>query len=153
MVGVMAVEYALTLVVSMGAITAIAEFYRLSLMEQALARATHLAVRASSAEPWRCMAAAQEAFEADGLASWLLDRNSDGSIGFVTGTDPDGTSDSEVRIDITADGTISDGVAFTSSLCGSDGAWINLRATVAVRASFSTNPVLLTDESWAMNQE
>ena len=146
-------EFGLTLLVFLPLLFAVGEFYRLSLCDQALARATHLAARAAGSDPTNCEQAVRSAFEGDALAGWLFDRNDDGSIGFVSGTGPNGTSAQEVRIDISSDdGDLSNGVDFTGSLCGNAGSWIRINAVVPVRARFAFRDVLRQRVGWALNQ-
>lgn len=132
---------------------AVGEFYRLSLCDQALARATHLAARAAGGDPANCEQAVRTAFEDDFLAGWLFDRDDNGEIGFVSGEGPDGSPEQEVRIEINADdGDVSNGVAFTIPQCGTSGSWIRIRIVVPVRARFAFRDVLRQRVSWALNQ-
>lgn len=132
----------------------VGEFYRLSLSDQALARAAHLAARAAGTDPGNCEQAARAAFEGDSLAGWLFDRDDDGTIGFVSGGGPDGSAGQEVRIDISSDdGDVSNGVDFTGSQCGNPGSWIRVRVVVPVRARFAFRDVLRERVSWAVNQQ
>ncbi|MCY3620821.1 MAG: hypothetical protein OXH68_03810 [Gammaproteobacteria bacterium] len=151
--GVIAIEFGLTLLVFLPLLFAVGEFYRLSLCDQALARGAHLAARAAGGDPDNCASAARAAFEGDSLAGWLFDRNDDGSIGFVSGAGPDGSSAQEVRIDISSDdGDLSNGVDFADSLCGSEGSWIRVEIVVSVRARFTFQEMPRKQVSWAVNQ-
>ena len=150
----MAVEFGLILLVFFPLIVAAGEFYRLSLYDQALARATHLAARAAGSDPSGCEEAVRNAFQRDSLAIWLFDRDSDGQIGFVFGSGPDGSTDQEVRLDIAADdGDISNGVHFNSPDCGGAGSWIRVRAVVPIRSNLAFRNVMRQRVSWALNQE
>ena len=151
--GIIATEFALILLVMAPLMVAVAEFYRLSLCDQVLARATHLAALAGARDPGNCETAVRDAFAGHGLAAWLFDRNGDGTVGFVTGTDPDGSAASEVRIDIASDMDLSDGVDFTGSLCGTPGSWIRVQSKVEVRVRFGLATVVRQQAAWAVNQE
>lgn len=134
-------------------LVAAGEFYRLSLSDQALARATHLAAVAASRNPLVCEFAARNAFAEDSLAAWLFDRDDNGRLGFVSGQGPDGSADEEVRIDIVADnGDASDGVVFDQTLCGASGSIIRVRAVVPVRLPFGLRTIGRERVSWALNQ-
>ena len=150
----MAVEFSLTLVVLLPLLFAVGEFFRLSMADQSLARATHLGAMAAGRNPADCEQAVRNAFENDAVASWLFDRDGNGRIGFVTGTGPDGSAGEEIRIDIAADdGDVSNGVEFDVPLCGVGGSWIEVRAVVPVRSGFALRSVLREHVSWALNQE
>ncbi|MDE0658795.1 MAG: hypothetical protein OXI79_04005 [Gammaproteobacteria bacterium] len=151
--GIIAVEFALILLVMAPLMVAVAEFYRLSLCDQVLARATHLAALAGARDPGNCETAVRDAFADHGLAGWLFDRNGDGTLGFVTGSEPDGSAASEVRIDIASDVDLSDGVDFAVSLCGTPGSWIRVRSRVEVRVRFGLSNVMRESVAWAVNQE
>ncbi|MXY55508.1 MAG: pilus assembly protein [Gammaproteobacteria bacterium] len=150
--GIIAVEFALILLVVLPLAVAVGEFYRVSLYDQVLARATHLAALAGARDPDNCETAVRDAFAGHGLAAWLFDGDGDGTIGFVTGTDPDGSSASEVRIDIASDVDLSDGVDFTGSLCGPPESWIRIVSRVEVRVRFGLGRVVLEQVGWAVNQ-
>ena len=151
--GLIALEFGLTLLVFLPLLFAVGEFYRLSLCDQALARGVHLAARAAGSDPENCAQAARAAFEDDLLAGWIFDRDDDGSIGFVSGAGPDGSSAQEVRIDISSDdGDLSNGVDFAGSACGDSGSWIRIEAVVSVRARFAFRDILRKRVSWALNQ-
>ena len=134
---------------------AVGEVYRLVLLDQVVARATHEAATAAGRDPARCEAAAQSAFLQDSVASWLLDRDDSGAIGFVMGPGaaPDGSPLQEVRVEITADnGALGDGIDFNIPNCGTNGSWIRVRSTVPVRPRFGTGVILRRHESWSVNQ-
>ena len=152
--GIIAVEYALVLVVFLTFLTIVTELFRVSFIDQTLARATHNGAMAAGRDPTSCETAAQEAFQADRVAVWLFDRNGDNTIGFATGSSPDGSSGQEVGIVINSDnGSLTDGVTFDVSRCGTAGSWIEVRATVPVRPRFSVGGTLLRQySSWALNQ-
>lgn len=154
-VGIIAVEYALVLVVLITFLSIATELYRVSLMEQTLARATHLGALAAGRDPTACEAAARQAFAGDRVAAWLFDTDDpDETIGFVSGTNPDGTTNQEVAIEVMADnGSLADGVDFNVANCGAPGSWIQVRATVRVRPRFELGgTILLRYDSWTTNQ-
>lgn len=151
--GIIAVEFALTLLVLLPLAVATGEFLRLSLQDQTLARATHLAARAAGRDPRGCETAARDAVAGDRMALWLFDRDGDDSIGFVHRAGPDGSATQEVRIDITADdGDVSNGVTFDQPLCGNPGSMIQVRAVVPVRMPFLRSRIEREHTSWALNQ-
>ena len=130
------------------------EFLRLAVSDQVLARATHVAAWSAGRNPDTCKQAAEDVFEDDIVASWLFDRDDDGNLGFVWDSEPDGSSDGELGLEIVADdGVISNGIDFSESLCGNDGSWLRVRSIVPVRARFAWDTVLLRAESWALNQK
>ena len=140
--GIAAVEFGLTLLVVLPLFFAVGEFYRLSLCDQALARATHIAAMAAGRNAGNCQQAARDGFQEHGLARWLFDQNGDGTVGA-----------GEVALVIAADdGDLANGVEFDQSLCGGDGSWIRVTASVSLRAPFGTGTVLRRHESWATNQ-
>ncbi|MCY3596307.1 MAG: hypothetical protein OXG71_02560 [Rhodospirillales bacterium] len=150
--GIIAVEFALILLVVLPLMVAVGEFYRLSLYDQVLARATHVAAAAGGRDPANCETAVRDAFANHAMAAWLFDGNDDGAIGFVSGTDPDGTAASEVRIDIASDVDLSDGVDFAGALCGTAGSWIRVEARVGVRMPFRFGRIMRQRVGWAVNQ-
>ncbi len=154
-VGFIAVEYALVLLLFLAFVTIVAQLYRVSLIDQTLARATHLGALAAGRDPTACEAAVQDAFENDRVAVWLFDGDGDNAIGFTTGANPDGTPGQEVGLEINSDnGTLTDGVDFDDlSRCGTAGSWIEVRATVPVQLWGPRGGVLLREyRSWALNQ-
>ena len=149
--GIIAVEFALTLIIFVAVVGIVGEFLRMSLLDQALARATTLGATAAGADSARCETAAREAFAEDALAAWLFDADDDGAIAFVSGTDPN-VSGREVRLEVASDdGVINNGLAF-EPLCGVEGSWIVVRASVAVRMRFGVGTILRDHASWARNQ-
>jgi uncharacterized protein (UPF0333 family) len=140
--GVIALEFGLILLVVLPLFLAVGEFYRLSLCDQALARATHLAAMAAGRNSGNCQQAARDGFGEHGLARWLFDRDGDGAVGA-----------SEVVLEIAADdGDVANGVVFDQGLCGGGGSWIRVTASVSLRAPFGTGTVRRQHESWATNQ-
>lgn len=134
--------------------TIVTELYRVSFIDQTLARATHLGALAAGRDPTSCETAVQQVFQNDRVAAWLFDDNGDSTIGFSAGTNPDGSSGQEVGLEVTSDnGRIADGVTFDVPSCGTAGSWIEVRATVPVRPQFRLGGTLLRHyRSWALNQ-
>ena len=151
--GIIAVEFALTLLVLLPLAFAAGEFLRISVYDQTLARATHLAAIGAGRDPGACELSARNAFAADDMAAWLFDRNDDGRIGFVSGQGPDGTAEQEVRIDIVADdGDLSNGVVYDQALCGVSGSMIQVRSVIRARMPFGIGHLAREHVSWALNQ-
>ena len=75
------VEFVLVLIASLALLAPAGELLRLSLIDQTLARATHLAARGAGSDPDNCVTAIRDAYEADAAARWLLDINGDGRSG------------------------------------------------------------------------
>lgn len=152
--GAFALEYTLILLVFAALMGVVAEIYRLSLVDQVLARATHEAATAAGTNPDQCEQAAQTGF-AGGVASWLFDHDDSGAIGFVMGAGPapDGSPLQEVRLEIAADDRdLGNGVDFNAPNCGVEGSLIRVRSTVPVRRRFGTGTILWQHESLAVNQ-
>lgn len=151
--GIIAVEFALTLLVLLPLAFAAGEFFRISFYDQTLARATHLAAVAAGRDPGACQLSARNGFAGDDVAAWLFDRDDDGRIGFVAGQGPDGSAEQEVRIDIVADdGDLSNGVVFNQALCGVSGSMIQVRSVIRARMPFGIGHVAREHVSWALNQ-
>lgn len=160
--GAITVEFALILMGSLAFFGPVGEFYRLSLIDQTLARATHLGARAAGADPGLCQSAVAAAFNADLMALWLLDTNDDGTIGVALMDDlswPDGSPAEEVAITVAVDEDLFDGGDWaTTAGCGTSGSWIELRARIVVQPWFGLLRTLWPDgirrqrESWARNQ-
>jgi len=151
--GVQTVEFVLVLMVLIPVVLTAGEFGRVSLCDQALARATHSAAVAAGRNPVDCERRAREAFEGDAIARWLFDADDDGRISFVAGAAPDPETGQEVRLDIAADdGDVANGVAFDQALCGVPGSWIRVQTSVAIRSRFGLGDILRREASWALNQ-
>lgn len=160
--GALTVEYALVMFASLLLFGPVGEFFRLSLIDQTLARATHEAARAAAADPRNCATAIAEAFAADSAASWLLDVDDNGSIGIAAGTGwpPENSPTSEVLVGVSWDSNLADGVSWTTGTgCGPDGSWLRLRAAILVRPWFGPAARVWPDGgirrehiSWARNQ-
>ena len=158
----MTVEFVLIFMTSILVLFAPAgEFFRLSFIDQTLARATHLAARAAGSDPSNCLAAVKRAFEGDGAARWLLDLDGNGEIGVASGNEgwPDSSPTEEVQVGVSWDGDLSDDEEWSETGCGDPGSWIRVRARVRVQPWFGPARVLWDDEgigrqheSWARNQ-
>ena len=162
--GAVAVEFVIVMMGAFALLAPVGEFYRLSLFDQALARATHEGARAAAADPANCEKAIVDAFHADGLALAMLDLNEDGSIGIVANPVnpygwPNGSSAEEVQVTVVADDDLFDGVDWNvTGGCGSSGSWIEVRSRIVVRPWFGplralwSNGIRRQQESWARNQ-
>lgn len=151
--GAYTVEFVLVLTVLIPVIVTAAEFGRVSLGDQALARATHRAALAAGQTPADCERQARDAFEDDAVALWLFDADDNGRISFVTGIAPDTAAGQEVRLDISADdGDVANGVTFDQALCGVPGSWIRVQASARVRSLFALGDMVRQRASWALNQ-
>lgn len=159
--GVFAVEFALILAVSLALFLPMAEFFRLSMYDQALARVTNLGVRAAAADPNNCETAIEDAFHADSLALWLLDQNSNGLIEISAGAAdwPVVSSGVEAHVNVSSDADLYDGSDWEIvGACGPPGSWISLRSRIVVQPGFGALRLVWPDgfrrqqQSWARNQ-
>ncbi|MYE10396.1 MAG: hypothetical protein F4X99_01780 [Gammaproteobacteria bacterium] len=160
--GALTAEYAVVMGASLLLFGVVGELFRLSLIEQTLARATHEAARAAAADPFNCATAIADAFAADSAASWLLDLDEDGTIGIAPGHtgSPDNSSTSEVLVGVSWDGNLADGVSWTTGTgCGPSGSWMRVRAAIVVqpwfgpvRAALPAGGIPREHTSWARNQ-
>ena len=147
------VEFALVLAVLIPVTFTVGEFGRVSLCDQALARATHRAALAAGRNAGDCQSTAREAFEGDAVALWLFDADDNGRLGFVTGAVPDAASGQEVRLDIAADdGNVANGVTFDQALCGVAGSWIRVEASVPIRSRWGLGDMVRRHAAWSLNQ-
>ena len=151
--GALSVEFAVVMTASLSLFAPAGEFFRLSLMDQTLARATHLAARAAGADPADCMAAVTRAFMSDAAARWLLDFDNDGAVAVVAAG---GSGEVEVTVEWDADPA--DAVPWTGAGCGGAGDWIRVRARIVVQPWFGPlralwqGGVTREHESWGRNQ-
>lgn len=148
--GAMALEYTLMLLLFLIVLSFAGEFCRISLFDQALARATHLATVAASQERDRCGQAFAEAFADDALARWLLDQDDNGSIEFQIGrVAPPG----EVLVVFSSDdGVVSNAVQFEQGNgCGAPGSWLDVRTFISIRTRFGTSEIPRAARAWAVN--
>lgn len=137
----------------------VAEFYRLSLFDQALARATHEGARAAAAaDPSQCQQAITDAFNSVDLAVWLLDRNDDRQV-TVANSDGWPTGAEEVHTTIVADPDlfIEDDEVEGCGAAGTN-SWILVRTRIVVEPWFGPLQLIWPDgiqrqqESSARNQ-
>ena len=164
--GLFSVEFGLTLLVAMVVYAFVGEFLRISLLDQVLARATHLAARAVAIAPtdFDCHARASNAISNDATSRWLLDSNDDGTIAFQVATAtawPVRVDGVEVQLAISWDQDPADGIDYadtTGTGCGGTGSWLRVRSRIAVRPWFglfrtwvATEGIVLRHESWARN--
>ena len=161
--GVIAVEFVLVLIASLFFFLPVAEFMRLSLFDQALAGATHQAVRAAAADsnnadPAKCLQSVEDSFQAHRLASWLLDQNDNGAVDVAaSATWPSGTD--EVHVSLMADEDLYDGTEWeVAGACGGSGSWIRLETRIVVQPWSGLVRAMWPDgvrrqrQSWARNQ-
>ena len=161
--GVIAVEFVLVLIAALFFFMPVAEFMRISLFDQVQAAATHRAARAAAAEPnnadpAKCLQAVEDAFQANRLASWLLDQDDDGAVN-VAADDawPSGASD--VTVSLVADEDLYDGTEWeVAGACGASGSWIKIESRIVVQPWSGLVRALWPDgvrrqrQSWARNQ-
>lgn len=163
--GAIAIEFVLVLMTSLLLLfMPAAEFMRLSLFDQALAAATHQAARAAAADPdnadpEKCRQAVENAFNAHGLARWLLDQDGDGEVKVALADAwPSGAND--VHVSLMADEDLYDGDEWEIATgCGASGSWIRLETRIVVQPwSGFLRQVVWQDgvrrqrQSWARNQ-
>ena len=129
----------MVLVATLAVVAPVAEIFRLSFIDQVLARATQHAARAGAAvAPSNCPQEIRRAFEQDRLALWLFDQDNNKIL------QPD-----EVEIEIVADDDLFDGVPWeVSGACGTGGSWIEVRSSITVEPY----GIRRQHESWARNQ-
>ena len=160
--GVYALEFALVLLGSLSLLIPMSEFLRLSLFDQALARATHQAALAASGDPGNCEARITGVFQPrDGetLIGWLLDAHDDGAVGVALADDWPDPNDAarEVVVAVGWDDNPNNGLDWADG-CGRPGAWIRVRSRIVVRPWFLFAQTLWPDGfsrehvSWARNQ-
>ena len=159
--GSVVMEFVLILMASLALFLPIGEMFRISMYDQALARATHQGARAAAADPANCETAIVEAFQADRLARWLLDLNNDSRIDIVSRQSdwPEVSAGEEVQITVVADADLFDGDDWeVAGSCGSAGSWIRVRSRVVIQPGFAALRLLWPggvrrqQQSWARNQ-
>ena len=161
--GSITVEFVLMMMASLALIVPVGEFYRLSLIDQALAKVTHEGARSAAADAV-CEQAVVDAFNANPLAVWLLDLNDDNRIAIVTNPDasvawPSGSATDEAHVSVVADDNLFDGSDWeVATGCGSSGSWILVSSRIVVEPWFRPLGLLWPDgirreqQSWARNQ-
>ena len=163
--GVFSVEFALSLLFAMTLFAFIGEFLRISMINQALSRATHVVTQAvaTAASATGCHTVASNALQQDSASNWALDSNNDGTIDVHVETAanwPDPTNVGEVLITISWDNDPSGGVDWSDAVgtgCGGSDTWLRVRIRIAVEPWFGPfraavpNGIVLRHESWGLN--
>lgn len=160
-------EFALVFLASLSLFGVAGELFRISMIDQTLARVTHDSAQAisglrddGSAE---CEDAIQTAFDTDVGARWLFDRNGDATVDIVfvynTTAWPAVTLSDEIVMAISWDddpeADVDWGDAAAGS-CGGDGSWLRLRSRFAVQPWFGPvrpfwGTMIRQHESWGRN--
>ena len=163
--GAVAVEFALILIPSLMVFAFASEWLRFSLMQQALARATHQGARAIAAQPTAtgCEAAVTRLFANDATTRWLFDHNNDGTLD-VAATTATGWPGSTAEVDIAISWEANPNDATETEIewddaaagdCGGTGSWLRLRTRTSPLPWFGgfrplmPNGLPITHESWA----
>ena len=164
--GVFSVEFGLVMLIAIMLFAFVGEFLRISMVDQALATATHAAARAVATSPTGndCHNLAGNAIQNARSAEWILDKNGDGTVAFdaVTGTGWPMAGAAEITIAISwdddpADATGVDWSDATGTNCGGTDSWLRVRTRIAVDPWFGLfrlavpNGIVLRHESWARN--
>ena len=160
--GIYALEFTLVLLGSLSLLIPASEFLRVSLFDQVLARATHQAALAASADPADCEEGIRGAFQRrDGetMIGWLLDMQGDGTVEVTVADDWPDPNDAvpEVLVTVGWDDDPNDGLDWADG-CGGGGSWIRLRSRIVVRPWFLFGQAIWPDGfnrehvSWARNQ-
>ena len=163
--GIFSVEFGLVLLIAMSLFALLGEFLRISMIDQTLARATHLATRAAATSPNNngCQAAASRAITNDYASRWLLDSNDDGTISFHVATSATSTplANAEVQLIMSWDQDPADGIDYSDTVangCGDTGSWLRVQSRIAVlpwyglfRTWTGTDGIVLRHESWGRN--
>ena len=162
--GIFSVEFGLALLVAMILFSLAGEILRLSMINQTLARATHLAARAVATAETNigCHVRASNAVSND-YAAGLLDSNDDGTVAVqveTAATTSAPVAGTEVQLAISWDQNPVDGIDFSDAVgsgCGDTGSWLRIRSRIAVRPWFglfrvwAANGIVLRHESWGRN--
>ena len=163
--GVFSVEFALSLFFAMALFAFIGEFLRISMIDQALSRATHVVARAvaTTTSATTCHTVASAALQRDRASNWALDSNNDGTIDVHIETAagwPDPINVGEVLIAISWDTDPAGGVDWSDAVgtgCGGGDTWLRVRTRIAVEPWFGPfraavpNGIVLRHESWGLN--
>ena len=157
-------EFVLVLMGSMALFAPVAEFYRLSLFDQTLARVTHEAARAAAIDPANCEEMIVAALHRDRLARWLFDQDDNGRIDIGAVIFPSGTSsgsgpERELEIAVVADNDLQDEIEWDAPRgCGGPGSLIEVRSRIVVHPWFGMvqwlwpTGIQRQNASWARNQ-
>lgn len=164
--GAVAVEFVLVFLASLSLFGLAGEIFRLSMIDQTLARVTHQSAQAVSGLPngaeVACQAAVQRVFDRDFGARWLFDRNGDNTVNIVFSsgaTWPAVTLSDEIGVAISwdddPDATVDWSDSATGS-CGGDGSWLRLRSRFVVQPWFGPlrplwGSMFRQHESWGRN--
>ena len=134
--GAYAVEFLIVLMGSLSLLVPLAEFLRMSLFDQALARATQQAARVAASVPAsQCLARVSAVFQpraGETLVGWLLDTNGDGRVDVRDGA---GWPAAGVEVQVASSGVPDMGAAvgpWSWGACGSGGSLTVLRARMVV---------------------
>ncbi len=134
--GAYAVEFLIVLMGSLSLFVPLAEFLRISLFDQALARATQQAARAAASAPaGQCLARVTGVFQpraGETLIGWLLDLDGDGRVVVQDGAGWPAAG-SEVQVASSGASELGPTVGpWSWGACGSGGALTLLRARMVV---------------------
>ena len=163
--GAMAVEFALVFLASLSLFGLAGEFFRISMIDQTLARVTHQSAEAIAGLPdgdVECEDTVQRVFDRDVGARWLFDRNGDDTVNiiFSFGTAwPAVTLSDEIGVAISWDDDPEADVDWsdaTTGSCGGDGSWLRLRSQLAIQPWFGPirplwGAMYRQHESWGRN--
>lgn len=161
----MAVEFGLVFLASLSLFGLAGELFRISMIDQTLARVTHESARAISALPdgdVECEETIQRVFDGNVGARWLFDRNGNDTVDIVFSYGnawPAVTLSNEIGVAISWDddpeASVDWGDAIIGS-CGDDGSWLRLRSRFALQPWFGPIRPLWGEmqrqhESWGRN--
>lgn len=163
--GAMAVEFGLVFLASLSLFGLAGEFFRLSMIDQTLARVTHRSAQAIARLPdgnAQCRETIERVFDRDVGARWLFDRNGDDTVNIVLSfgsTWPAVTLSDEIGVAISWDNDPNASVDWsdaTAGSCGGDGSWLRLRSRFAVQPWFGPvrpfwGTMFRQHESWGRN--
>lgn len=163
--GAVAVEFALILLASLSLFGLAGELFRISMIDQTLARATHHAAQAISGladGDVGCEDAIRGAFDRDVAARWLFDRDGDDAVNidFSYGQEwPAVRLSQEIAIAIAWDDDPEASVDWgdvQAGSCGGQGSWLRLRSRIAVQPWFGPvrtlwGTMVRQHESWGSN--
>ncbi len=163
--GAMAVEFCLVFLASLSLFGLAGELFRISMIDQTLARVTHQSARAIAGladGDVGCEETIQEAFDQNVGARWLFDRNGNDTvdIAFSYGDAwPAVTLGDEIGIAISWDDDPEAGIDWTDATtgsCGGDGSWLRLRSRFAIQPWFGPVRAFWGEmnrqhESWGRN--
>ena len=163
--GAMAVEFCLVFLASLSLFGLAGELFRVSMVDQTLARVTHDSARAISAladGDVGCEDAIQGTFDRDVGARWLFDRDGNGTVDIVFSYGdawPAVTLGDEIGIAMSWDDDPEAGIDWADTAtgsCGGDGSWLRLRSRFAIQPWFGPirplwGTMFRQHESWGRN--